>query len=63
MRVSVDRGLCQGHAQCEDAAPEVFEVGEDAVVRLRTEDPPEELRAGVENAVRWCPVEAIRIQD
>jgi ferredoxin len=62
MRVIVDRALCQGHAQCEDAAPEVFAVGEDdALVRLRTEDPPEETRTAVEAAVRWCPVNAIRI--
>ncbi len=63
MKVIIDRGLCQGHAQCEDAAPEVFEVGEDAVVRLKLENPPEEMRSEIENAVRWCPVEAIRIED
>ncbi|MFF3573949.1 ferredoxin [Nocardia jiangxiensis] len=63
MKVITDRGLCQGHAQCEGAAPEVFEVGEDAVVRLKLENPPEELRPGIENAVRWCPVEAVRIEE
>jgi ferredoxin len=61
MKVITDLGLCQGHAQCEDAAPEVFEVGDDALVHLRTENPPEEVRAKVENAVRWCPVKAIRV--
>ena len=63
MKVIADRSLCQGHAQCEDAAPEVFEVDDDALVRLRMENPPEELRSKVEDAVRWCPVEAIRIED
>ena len=63
MKVIVDRALCQGHAQCEDAAARVFEVGDDALVRLRMENPPEELRPAVENAVRWCPVEAIRVED
>ena len=63
MKVSVDQALCQGHAQCEDAAALVFEVGDDALVRLRMENPPEELRSAVEDAVRWCPVEAIRIEN
>jgi len=61
MKVIVDRALCQGHAQCEDAAAQVFEVGDDALVRLRMENPPEELRSAVEDAVRSCPAEAIRI--
>jgi ferredoxin len=64
MKVIVDRSLCQGHARCEEAAPEVFEVDDqDALVRLKRENPPEEMRAAVENAVRRCPIEAIRLQD
>ena len=63
MKVIVDRRLCQGHAQCEVAAPGVFQVDDDALVHLRVENPSEPLRTGVENAVRWCPVEAIRIED
>jgi len=63
MKVIADRSLCQGHAQCEDAAPEVFEVDDDALVVLRTENPPAGLRSKVEDAVRWCPVEAIRVED
>jgi ferredoxin len=63
MRVIVDAGLCQGHAQCEDAAPEVFEVGDDALSHLRIQAPPEQLRGQVEDAARRCPTEAIRIED
>ncbi len=62
MRVTVDLGLCQGHAQCEDAAPEVFEVGDDALSHLRMQTPPEHLRPRVEEAARRCPTEAIRIE-
>jgi ferredoxin len=62
MKVTVDRTLCQGHAQCEDVAARVFEVDDDALVRLRMENPPEELRSAVEAAVRVCPAEAIRIE-
>lgn len=63
MRVIVDVELCRGHAQCEDTAPEIFEVGEDALSRLRIQAPPEQMRLKVEEAVRRCPTEAIRIED
>jgi ferredoxin len=63
MRVIVDLDLCQGHGQCEDAVPEVFEVGDDAFAHLRMDRPPDSLRHKVEEAVRRCPAAAIRIED
>lgn len=52
MRIVAGAGRCQGRGQCEDAAPGVFEVGEeDAVVHLRVTNPPERLRTGAEEAV------------
>lgn len=61
MRVIVDLDLCQGHGQCEDAAPDVFEVGDDALAHLRMQDVPASLRATVEDAARRCPTEAISL--
>lgn len=61
MRVIVDEQLCQGHAQCEDVAPELFRVGDDAIARVLIERPGEDLRAKAEEAVRLCPAEAISI--
>lgn len=63
MRVIVDLGLCQGHAQCEDACPEIFEVDDDALVRLRLPVVPPEMRGQAEEAVRRCPAGALRIQE
>ncbi|HEV7536815.1 MAG TPA: ferredoxin [Acidimicrobiia bacterium] len=60
MKIVVDRELCQGHGQCEFAAPEVFSVQEDGTVAY-DEQPPESQRANVENAVRRCPVRAISL--
>ena len=59
----MDLTLCQGHGQCEEAAPEVFVVGDDDQVHLLMDDPPEELRSKVEEAVRRCPVRALRLDD
>lgn len=61
MKITVDLDLCQGHAQCEDVAPEVFRLNDEGLVELITDSPGEELRAKVEEAVLLCPVDAIVI--
>lgn len=61
MKVIVDLDLCQGHGQCELAAPDVFEIGDDALARLRTDDPPRALLPQVEDAILRCPADAIRV--
>jgi ferredoxin len=62
MKVHVDMNLCQSHGDCAAVAPEVFELGDDDVLRWK-EDVDEELRAKVEAAVDACPMMAIRIED
>jgi ferredoxin len=44
------------------AAPEVFEVRDDDFLYVLQENPPEELRAKVEEAVRRCPKQAITLE-
>ena len=64
MRVIVDRDLCQGHAACEEEAPEVFRVAKGArPSTLLQPEPPEALRAKVQAAVKYCPTRALRIED
>lgn len=60
MKVSVDAGLCQGYGNCAMAAPEVFELDEaTGLATVVQSEPRPELHAGVEEAVRLCPVRAI----
>jgi ferredoxin len=61
MKVIVDYDLCEGNAECQKAAPEVFVVGEDDRAKILIERPGEELRVKVEKAVRRCPRQAISI--
>ena len=63
MRVVVDYDLCESNALCMGVAPDVFEVRDDDNLYLLTENPPEELRDKVEQAVRLCPKAAISIED
>jgi ferredoxin len=63
MRVVVDFDLCESNALCMQAAPEVFEVRDDDFLYVLQENPPEALRAKVEEAVRRCPKQAITLED
>jgi len=62
-RVVVDFDKCESNALCMAAAPEVFEVRDDDFLYVLQEEPPDELRAKVEEAVRVCPKQAITIAD
>jgi ferredoxin len=62
MRVVVDFDRCESNALCMAAAPEVFEVREDDFLYVLQDEPPEELRAKVEEAARVCPKQAITVE-
>jgi ferredoxin len=61
MRVVVDLDVCESNAICMGIAPEVFELGDDDVLRVLDERPPESMRPKVEQAVRSCPKQAITL--
>jgi ferredoxin len=63
MKVVVDYDLCESNAVCMGIAPGVFEVRDDDYLYILQENPPEELRAKVEEAVRMCPKQAISLED
>ena len=63
MKVIVDRDLCEGHARCVEAAPGVFEIGDDDEMHIIDENPGEERRRGVEAAIANCPRQALSLQD
>ena len=52
MKVVVDLNLCNVHGLCLETAPEVFDLGDDGVVRVLNETPPEGLRQKVARAAR-----------
>ena len=61
MKIEIDLDLCQGHGQCVESAPEVFEVRDDGYAYLLTDDVPESQRANVIDAAKRCPIDAIRV--
>jgi len=62
-KVVVDFDVCESNAVCMGIAPEVFEVRDDDFLYVLQENPPEELRGKVEEAVRRCPKQAITLED
>ena len=62
MKVVVDFDLCESNAVCMGIAPEVFEVRDDDFLYVLDENPPEEMRPKIEEAVRMCPKQAISIE-
>lgn len=61
MKIVVDYDLCEANALCMEVAPQVFRVEEDDTLTILIEEPGEELRAKVEEAVRLCPRQAISL--
>ena len=62
MRLEVDLARCEAHGECTMAAPAVFELDDDDQLQYEPR-PPDALRSQVEQAVRACPTQAIRLID
>jgi ferredoxin len=63
VHVILDTQNCQAYANCLLTAPDVFDLDEDrGIAIIKQDNPPEELRAVVEEAVRSCPVQALTLE-
>lgn len=62
MKVVVDFDKCQSNAVCMGIAPEVFEVRDDGFLYILDENPSEEMRGKMDEAVRSCPTQAISLE-
>ena len=60
-KVHVDMNLCQSHGECVYVAPDIFELGDDDVLRWR-EDITEDERELAQEAADACPMLAIRLE-
>lgn len=58
-RVEVDEDKCMGTGACEYTAPEVFEVGDEGIVKVI--GPVSGDNQNIRDAVAECPVQALRL--
>jgi len=61
-QIHLDRDLCQGHATCMTEAPELFHVDEAGQVTLLQEHPTLDLLTKAQQAVKYCPSKALKIE-
>lgn len=59
LTVRVDRHTCIASENCTELAPEVFEVAEDSIVRVKEDAPADVDRDRLIEACRVCPVDAL----
>ncbi len=60
-RITIDYGLCQGHAACMGEAPEIFQVKESGELVVLQDKPPMVLLEKARMAEKYCPNKAIKI--
>ncbi len=62
MKIFVDWDLCEANAVCQSFCPEVFRVEEDDTLTILLQEPDESLRKKLEEAVRLCPRQALKLE-
>ncbi|MBB3039166.1 ferredoxin [Hoyosella altamirensis] len=62
MKIQVDTNACVGTGFCEAIRSDIFEVGDDGVVTLLTEEFTEADRADLDDAVAQCPMGALYLE-
>lgn len=62
MKIVVDYDLCESNAVCMGIAPDVFEVRDDDFLYVLQENPSEDMRDKMLEAVKRCPKQAISIE-
>ncbi len=61
MKVTVDETLCTGCSLCFTDAPEVFEMGDDGLAKVKLAAPEGAIADKAKDAAANCPADAIRI--
>jgi sterol 14-demethylase len=61
-QIHLDKGLCQGHASCMTEAPELFHVDDAGNVTLLQEHPSLALLTKAQQAEKYCPSKALKIE-
>jgi ferredoxin len=59
VEIMVDTDLCEGHALCVTAAPDVFELGDDEKAIVLPVELTDDVLKRVDDAILRCPVQAI----
>lgn len=59
MKVRIDETLCTGCSLCVAETPEVYEMGDDGLAKVKLEEPTGELAEKAKESAQNCPASAI----
>ena len=62
MRVTVDWQLCESNGFCAEVAPQVFDLRDDDNLYVLVDEPDPSQLPQVEEAVRRCPRQALKLE-
>jgi ferredoxin len=60
-KILIDRESCDGYGNCVFVAPEIFDLDDENLVVLLTDEVTDANRASVDLAIGECPMRAISI--
>ena len=60
MKLNVDKDICIGCGACAAICPDVFEIDDDGLAKVTTEEINEEFVEDAVDAKEGCPVDAIK---
>lgn len=60
-RIELDRPRCEGHGLCEEAAPDLMHLDDDGELIIDVEQPADDQLDAARDAVRVCPVAALKL--
>jgi ferredoxin len=63
MKATVDRETCTGCGLCPETCPEVFELDDEGLARVKADPVPADAEASAREASEGCPVDAITLQE
>jgi ferredoxin len=61
MKVTVDADACTGCGLCAETCPEVFDMGDDDIAKVKGDEVPTDAEDSAKQAADDCPAEAIKV--